>query len=191
MRDPFATPRYYEGFEEFMLTNPDRIFRYWVYKRNPMPNEQNYRVTYEALFESAQERFGLLRESVLLPDGDVLLGFAEFVEDASETVDAARVIAYYRISDIRLIYMPMDAERRDPDGVISRKNDDEDDDLDEAYFRVQRAGKWLNLRFSELTEDERCLVLSGWDNDALRRMCSLLANVIHTKCTRRYGDEVV
>ena len=44
-------------------------------------------------------------------------------------------------------------------------------DLDGAYFRVERDGKWQNVCFSDMTRDERDQVMEGrpeeWLNDTL------------------------
>jgi hypothetical protein len=58
-------------------------------------------------------------------------------------------------------------------------------DLDGIYFRVLRDGKWDNICFSDLTEDEMDLVLERFDDLAMRRMCKLLGKKI-----REIGDLV-
>ena len=126
-----------------------------------------------------------------LSGGDALLGFAEFVEDTSEIVSENRAITYYRLSDIRITYMPIDADGFDTEGFLKDSVSAVGDPSDGAYFRVPRDGKWQAVCFSDLTDEERQQALNGWDNDALRRMCCLLADTIRNKCTRRHGDEVV
>lgn len=52
--------------------------------------------------------------------------------------------------------------------------------LDRVYFRVQRDGKWTNVCFSDLTEDERNEVMEGKDEKWLRSLCNILANTIQS-----------
>lgn len=49
-------------------------------------------------------------------------------------------------------------------------------DLDGCYFRVERDGKWKNICFSDLTEEERENVLKGFDEGALKSLCCHLAD---------------
>lgn len=191
MADPFFAPACYKGFDDFLRANPNRIYRYWIYRHGYTPYEQKLCFSDESLFEDSQCRYGVLREVIPLGSGNVLLGFAELTEDASEINEAARGIAYYRASDIRLTYMPFDADNLDPDGILEKPQSATDIRPDETYFRIQRDGSWETKRFSELSEEERTHVLRDWDSDALRRLCSLLADIIQTNCTRRYGNEVV
>lgn len=50
--------------------------------------------------------------------------------------------------------------------------------LDGIYFRVERDGKWDNVCFSDLTDEERNKVMDGRTDEWLRQMCCLLANTI-------------
>ena len=52
-------------------------------------------------------------------------------------------------------------------------------DLDGVYFRVERDGKWSNICFSDMTVDERDMVMEGRDEEWLKSMCHILANCIH------------
>ena len=47
--------------------------------------------------------------------------------------------------------------------------------LDGIYCRVERSGKSVPRSFSDLTDDEQAEYLSRLDNEALRRLCKLLA----------------
>lgn len=58
-------------------------------------------------------------------------------------------------------------------------------ELDSVYFRVERDGKWENICFSDLTDDEKQNVLDGKTDEWLRSMCVILSNVI-----RCIGDEL-
>lgn len=191
MADPFSTPVFYENFADFLHENPNRIYRYWIYRHGYTPYEQKQCFSDESLFEETRGCYGVLREVIPLSGGNVLLGFAEFAEDTSEIVSGDRAIAYYRLSDLRLVYMPIDADECDPEGFLKDSVSAVDDQMEGIYFRVPRDGKRQTVSFSDLTNDEREQALLGWDNASLRRMCFLLADTIKYKCIRRYGDEVI
>ena len=57
--------------------------------------------------------------------------------------------------------------------------------LDGAYFRVQRNGKWDNVCFSDLTQDEKEKVMQGRDIDWLKSLCIALGKAI-----RQIGDQL-
>lgn len=57
-------------------------------------------------------------------------------------------------------------------------------ELDGIYFRVERDGKWENICFSDLTDNEQLNVLYKKDNDWLKTMCLRLSDVI-----RQIGDQ--
>lgn len=57
--------------------------------------------------------------------------------------------------------------------------------LDGVYFRMERDGKWCNVCFSDLTEDERNEVIDGWDVEQLKKMCNIMASYLRT-----LGDEL-
>ena len=56
--------------------------------------------------------------------------------------------------------------------------------LDGAYFRVERDGKWENICFSDLTEDERGKVMAGKGEPWLISLANHLADRLHS-----IGDE--
>ncbi len=57
-------------------------------------------------------------------------------------------------------------------------------DLDGIYFRVKRDGKWDNVCFSDLTDEEMDKVLEGRDIEWLKSVCKILGRTI-----KRIGDE--
>ena len=75
----------------------------------------------ESFFEQSQALFGVVREVVPLPNGDLLLGIADIAEDASELSADNRQMTYHRLSDLQHMYMPLDAQELDPNGLISDK----------------------------------------------------------------------
>ena len=58
-------------------------------------------------------------------------------------------------------------------------------DLDPAYFRVEREGKWESLCFTDLTEKEREGVMDGRQESWLRQMVTILAGSL-----RDLGDRL-
>lgn len=119
MNKAFAEMTVYDDFKQFFMQNPNRIFRYWVYRRMFTPYEQKQAYMDESFFEQGHALFGVVREVIPLPDGDLLLGIAELTEDVSELSAELRQIAYHRLSDLHLMYMPMDAQELDPDGLLA------------------------------------------------------------------------
>lgn len=51
-------------------------------------------------------------------------------------------------------------------------------ELDGAYFRIERNGKFESVCFSDMTEKEMFQVIEKWDIIALRRMCVLLGETL-------------
>lgn len=60
-----------------------------------------------------------------------------------------------------------------------------DRNLDGCYFRVQRDGKWCNICFSDLTEDERNTVMEGRETEWFRSLCCYLADRL-----KKLGDDL-
>lgn len=56
--------------------------------------------------------------------------------------------------------------------------------LDGIYFRVKRDGKWDNVCFSDLTDEEMDAVLEGRDIEWLKSVCKILGRTI-----KRIGEE--
>lgn len=52
-------------------------------------------------------------------------------------------------------------------------------DLDGAYFRVERDGKWQNICFSDLTETERNKIMGNKGVPWLMEMANHLAERLH------------
>lgn len=50
--------------------------------------------------------------------------------------------------------------------------------LDGAYFRVKRGGKWQNICFSDLTDEEMDAVLNGQTTIWLMSLCKHLGQVL-------------
>ena len=58
-------------------------------------------------------------------------------------------------------------------------------DLDGAYFRIKRNGKFENICFSDLTDGEMDEILEARDVVWCRNMCKLLAHTL-----KDIGDEL-
>lgn len=50
--------------------------------------------------------------------------------------------------------------------------------LDGVYFRVYHDGKWCNICFTDLTNDEREEVMKDRPVEWLKQMCRILADTI-------------
>lgn len=57
--------------------------------------------------------------------------------------------------------------------------------LDGVYFRVKRDGKWQNICFSDLTDEEMDSVMDGRTTEWLRSMCKILG-----KTVKSIGDQL-
>lgn len=119
MNDAFSSMTVYEDFRQFIEQNPNRIYRYWVYRRMYTPYEQKQGFMDESFFEQSQALFGVIREVIPLSNGDLLLGIADITEDASELTAENRQMAYHRLSDLHLMYMPLDAQELDPNRLLA------------------------------------------------------------------------
>lgn len=56
-------------------------------------------------------------------------------------------------------------------------------ELDGVYFRVERDGKWHNLCFSDMTEEERGKVMEGRSAEWLKGLAQCMASTV-----RQIGD---
>lgn len=57
--------------------------------------------------------------------------------------------------------------------------------LDWVYFRVEREGRWQNICFSDLTEEEQDAVTKDWNTDNLRELAKLMARTV-----KAMGDDL-
>ena len=88
----------YPSFMDFVKTHKDVPFRYWVYKRVFTPYEQDHRFIDESCFEDVCCRTAYIRECIVLPDDDILIGFL----DLDFASDEKKLYEYYKLSEIRL-----------------------------------------------------------------------------------------
>ena len=59
-----------------------------------------------------------------------------------------------------------------------------DRNLDGAFFRVKRDGKWKNICFSDMSTEERLEVLKDKDIEFVKRLCLIMADEL-----KQVGDE--
>ena len=95
-------------FETWVLDNRDRVYRYWVYKRMFTPEEVDAKWSDQSCYVDDKCSFGVIKEAVELPDGDVLLGFID-PNDEGSNVEGS--IFYYKLSQIELAYFQCDQEQ--------------------------------------------------------------------------------
>ena len=100
----------YGDFFSFLKHNKDRIFRFWVYKRLFTPLEQEQKYIDQGEFEDYHAQTGIIKEVIILPDNDLLLGFYIILDTTADEVDEHRHLQYYKLSEIRMEYRPVDME---------------------------------------------------------------------------------
>ena len=100
----------YGSFFEFLEKNKDRLFRFWVYKRIFTPLEQEQKYMDQGEFEDYHANTGIIREAIILPDNDLLLGFYIISDTTADEIDEYRHLQYYKLSEIRMEYRPVDME---------------------------------------------------------------------------------
>ena len=101
----------YGDFETFLHDNDNRVYRMWEYKKSWTPREIENHTEFNENFVNEQCRFIVIRESVNLPDGDILLGIQEVNFDENDKLDAYPDevdLDYYKLSNICLSYSPRD-----------------------------------------------------------------------------------
>ena len=100
----------YESFADFVKATENRIFRFWVFKKFYTPYELERKFSDESLYEDTMAKHGFIREAIVLPDNDILLGFAELFESVDDLNEEYRSLSYYKLSEIRMSFYPIDAD---------------------------------------------------------------------------------
>lgn len=100
----------YGSFFEFLEKNKDRVYRYWVYKKIFTPFEQEKKYMDQGEYVDSHAELGIIREAIILPDNDVLIGFYRVSEAINQEADEYISLNYYKLSEIRLDYHPVDME---------------------------------------------------------------------------------
>ena len=107
----------YNNFLDFMHDNKNTVFRYWIYRRQYTPYEQDQKFTDESVFEDIFCKQAYIRQCIFLPDGDILIGFV----DADINSYDDKTMQYCKLSEIRLESYSVDQE----------DEEEEDDEYDE------------------------------------------------------------
>lgn len=101
----------YDDFKRFMYDNWNTIFRYWIYRRQYTPYEQDQKFTDESVFEDIFCKQAYIRQCIFLPDDDILIGFVNV--DANSYDD--KNIQYCKLSEIRLESCSADQDDEEED----------------------------------------------------------------------------
>ena len=102
--------RTYESIADFMKATEHRIFRFWVFKKIFTPYELEHKFFDESVYEDTTAKHGFIREAIILPDNDIILGIAELFESVADLRDEYRSLSYYKLSDLRICFYPIDAD---------------------------------------------------------------------------------
>ena len=107
----------YKSIKEFLHENKDRVYHFWVYKRMFTPYEQDKKFTDESVYEDDHAMLGYIRESILLPDGDLLLGINEIYpgDGCSENLQ------FYKLSELRIAYNADDSSEDREGGAVDNE----------------------------------------------------------------------
>ena len=92
-------------FETWLHDYGDRIYRYWIYKRMFTPEEVEKKYIDQSCYECAECSYGIIKEAIELPDGDILLGF---IDPATKGTRVEGYINYFKLSEINLVFDPND-----------------------------------------------------------------------------------
>lgn len=101
----------YGDFETFVLDNDSRVYRMWQYKKSWTPWEEKNCTDFDSNLINDECDFVVIRESITLPDGDILLGVQHIYFDEDDNIDETPdkvSMYYYKLSEIVLAYVPSD-----------------------------------------------------------------------------------
>lgn len=84
----------------------NRVFRYWTYKRMFTPYEQQRAFMDESQYEDTHCRLGIIKECVVLPNNDILIGFLNVNDD--DDPELPPYIDYRKLSEISLAFSAAD-----------------------------------------------------------------------------------
>ena len=93
----------YKCLNSFKDKYENKIFRYWVYKKNTDTNTNGNLIL--SPYESDLCFYGIIEEIFSLPNGDVLIAFQDPDADF-------KCLNYYKLSEIRLQYNSNDNEEQ-------------------------------------------------------------------------------
>lgn len=94
--------KFYDNVRDFFKSIENRIITFWVYKRAFTPYDYDVKSKEVNIYENDTGTVGMIKEVVLLPDNDILLGIAQDME----LIDDERnyYIDYYKLSEIHIAY---------------------------------------------------------------------------------------
>lgn len=101
----------YGDFTTFILDNDSRVYRMWQYKKSWTPWEEKNCTELDTNYVDDECDFVVIRESIELPDGDILLGVQYIYFDEKDNLDKSPndvSIYYYKLSEVSLAYIPSD-----------------------------------------------------------------------------------
>lgn len=81
-----------------------------MYKRIFTPLEQEQKYIDQGEYEDYHAKLGIIREAIVLPDYDLLLGFYIPGTETADEEDEFKHLDYYKLSEIRMEYRPVDME---------------------------------------------------------------------------------
>ena len=97
----------YESFADFVKATENRIFRFWVFKKFYTPYELERKFSDESLYEDTMAKHGFIREAIVLPDNDILLGFAELFESVDDLKEEYRSLSYLESDEALPMLYPL------------------------------------------------------------------------------------
>lgn len=94
--------KFYDNIQDFFKAIENRLITYWVYKKKFTPYDQEAKSKDVSIYEENCGASGMIKEVILLPDNDILLGIAQDME----LIDDERnyYMDYYKLSEIHIVY---------------------------------------------------------------------------------------
>ena len=94
--------KFYNNIQDFFKAIENRLIIYWVYKKKFTPYDNEVKSKDVDIYENNVGTEGMIKEVILLPDNDILLGLAQDME----LIDYERnyYMDYYRLSEIHIAY---------------------------------------------------------------------------------------
>lgn len=95
--------KFYDNVQDFFKSIENRLIIFWVYKRAFTPYDYDVKSKEVDIYENnSVGTVGMIKEVVLLPDNDILLGIAQDME----LIDDERnyYMDYYKLSEIHIAY---------------------------------------------------------------------------------------
>lgn len=94
--------KFYDNVQDFFKAIENRLITFWVYKRAFTPHDYDVKSKEVDIYENNIGTVGMIKEAVLLPDNDILLGIAQDMELTDG--DRNYYMDYYKLSEIHIVY---------------------------------------------------------------------------------------